>query len=46
MIVDLDPKVLTRDVTETLLSLVPTAEERAAVNAYEGPISELDTPGK
>lgn len=46
MIVDLDPKKLNREVTETLLTLIPTLEERAAVAAYDGPISELDTPGK
>lgn len=46
MIIDLDPKMLNREVTETLLTLIPTPEERAAVTAYSGPISELDTPGK
>eukprot|EP00602_Paraphysomonas_sp_CaronLab_P003309 CAMPEP_0185020924 /NCGR_PEP_ID=MMETSP1103-20130426/3574_1 /TAXON_ID=36769 /ORGANISM="Paraphysomonas bandaiensis, Strain Caron Lab Isolate" /LENGTH=1483 /DNA_ID=CAMNT_0027552127 /DNA_START=20 /DNA_END=4471 /DNA_ORIENTATION=+ len=46
MIVDLDPAVLTHDIVETLIPLVPTSEETALVRAFDGNVHELDTPGR
>eukprot|EP01041_Mallomonas_annulata_P004105 gene4105-8161_t len=46
MIVHMDPLQLTKDLTETLLPLVPTTDELTLINAFEGPKTDLDLPGK
>ena len=46
LIVELDFEKLTADVTETLVPLVPTAEESNLIRSYDGNVADLDAPGK
>jgi diaphanous 1 len=46
LIIDLNEDNLTADITETLIPLVPTAEETALIRSFDGQVKDLDAPGK